>query len=85
VIAVGRDTLTLAEASGANTALGASLPSKEAPASLPRLGGAADAKELTAVARNPQARYPHLLSVGGAEDVGLEVGGNARARRLLLV
>src|SRR4029450_7400094 len=52
---------------------------------LPRSGGAADAKELTAVVRDPQARSPHLLRVGRAEDVGLEVGGYTRAGRFLLV
>ena len=50
-----------------------------------RLGRAADAKELTAVARDPQAGCPHLLHIDRAEDVGLEAGGNARAGRLLLV
>jgi hypothetical protein len=53
--------------------------------SLPRLGGAAEPKELTAVAGDPQARSLHLLRIGRAEDVGLEVGGNTRAGRLLLV
>jgi hypothetical protein len=51
---------------------------------LPRLGGAAEVKELTAVAGDPQARFPHLLRIGRAEDVGLEVGGNAWAGSLFL-
>ena len=47
--------------------------------------GATQPKELTAVVRDSQARSPHLLRIGRAKDVGLEVGGNAGAGRFLLV